>query len=113
MQYSASKFRMEVAGTEVCKFHFHTIQVGALVLQVLRRIPPPPDYGALERFAIPGEIELPFDVATVIFPPAGKCDWPPTKILDWEALYALSTRNVQLPTGWHLLTDPTAPPPRR
>jgi hypothetical protein len=40
MQYAASKVRMEVKGEDVGKYHFHTIQVGALVLQVLRRVPP-------------------------------------------------------------------------
>jgi len=113
MQYSASQFRMEVGGVEICKFHFHTIQVGALVLQVLRRLPPPSNYGSLERFAIPREIEVPFDVAAVIFPPTGKCKWPPAKVLGWEGLFALSTRNAQLPTGWHVLTDPTVPPSRK
>ena len=55
--------------------------------------------GRLSASLYPEKLNSQFDVATVIFPPAGKCDWPPTKILDWEALYALSTRNVRLPDG--------------
>jgi len=102
MHYSAAKVRMQIDGQDFCKFHFHTVQVGSVVFQIVRPIPPPTDYGALERLAIPRQIELPFELATYIFPPVGKCPWPPEAVLDWGAMENFSTRSVDMPDDWHI-----------
>ncbi len=102
LHYSAAKAAMYVNRNPVCKFHFHNVQIGALVFQVVRRIPPPADYGALRRFPVPREIELPFDVASYIFPPSDRCEWPPKKPLDWQGLEGIGTRNIDMPEDWHL-----------
>ncbi len=103
MHYNAARVRMTVNGNETFQFHFHTVQVGCVVVQIMRREPPPTDYGALHRLVVPTQIELPFDIATCIFPPTPKCPWPPPKVLGWDALERFSTRNVPTPDEWQLL----------
>jgi hypothetical protein len=108
MHYSAAKARMLVGTAEAARFHVHTIQVGPLVLQVVRRVPPLPNFGTLESSSLPSEIEADWEVATTIFPPKAKCVWPPPRVLDWDGLMRLSKRGVEIPPEWEL-PSPGAP----
>lgn len=111
MHYACAKVRLLVGNDEALRFHFHTVQVGPLVTLILRRDPPPDNYGSLERFAVPHEIELPYDVASLIFPPAfARSPWPPSRILDWAAVGEITKRGIDMPEEW-TPPDPTAPRP--
>jgi len=69
----------------------HTIQIGAMVLQVRGTdVGPATDDRALERLTVPRYREIP------IFPPVEQCDWPPAA-LDEDVLirYAAGARRRQ------------------
>jgi hypothetical protein len=100
MHYACAKVMMTVGCEQLMKLHFHTVQVGALVFNILRRDPPPANYGTLERVAVPREVELPFEVATTIFPPRGTCTWPRARVFDWAELTALTRRGLDMPIEW-------------
>ena len=109
MSYACAKVMMTVGEESIMKLHFHTVQVGALVFSILRRDPPPSNYGSLERIAVPREVELPFDVATKIFPPRGACQWPPARVLEWAPLVEMTKRGLDMPIEW-APPDPLAGP---
>ena len=92
---------MELNGSPFCDYHFYTLYIGTLVLQVLRLNPPPADFGSLKRMDLPQEIEVPFEVARVIFPPGKECDWPPEKSLDWNGVVEFTHRGLPMPGDWY------------
>jgi len=114
MGYWGAKVHLILGDSPFRDFHFHTIHVGPLVMQVLRMEPPPAGYGALEPLAVPREFELPFEMATVVFVPTGNCPWPPRRVLDWDGLVALTRRGIDMPQAWappgpHWMADDEAP----
>ena len=87
-------------GGELFQMHFYTLQVGTLVLQIVRRIPPVPNYGTLERVRTPREIDLTPGLAIPIFPPLGVVRWPGSVTLDWEGFVHFCRRGIEMPSGW-------------
>jgi hypothetical protein len=108
MGFSAARVQMEINGAPFIKYHFYTLYLGTLVLQVLRPDPPPPNYGTLERMTVPTEIALSPDEAIVIFPPSGRRHWPPRTILDWDGVVTFTHRGLPMPDEWR----PQFPNPR-
>jgi len=100
MGYWCAKVHLMLGTNPFRDFHFHTVQVGPLIVQILRMEPPPDDYGVMERIAIPSEVEVPFDFAPPIFLPTGNCTWPPAKVLDWDGLVNFTHRGLEMPSGW-------------
>jgi hypothetical protein len=73
-----------LAGVEV---NFYTLQVGALVLQLIRGNPPPPVAGMWSQHAPERDLELP------IFPPlASGVYWPTKAVLDERSFLAYTRR---------------------
>lgn len=66
--------------------NLYTLQIGTLVIQVLRPDPPPPTYSSLHALPSPGD----FDIQ--IFPPVNEFFWPPKRSLSPESLGAYSAR---------------------
>ena len=114
VSYACAKVGAVVGDDIRMRFHFHTVQAGALVLNILRRDPPPANYGSLERFAVPQELDVPFGVVRAIFPPVTKtATWPPGELLDWDGFMKLSLRGMEIPDEWKIPEEfmPTQEPP--
>jgi hypothetical protein len=76
LRFSCVRAQLEHSGVVSVQVHFYTLQIGALVLQVIRPEPPPPNYGALKQLAVPYDIEAP------VFPPVDGFFWPPKTSLN-------------------------------
>lgn len=100
MGFSCARVHLQVNESPFRDYHFYTVFFGTLVIQVLRPDPPPADYGTLERMAVPREIEVPPDVARVIFPPTTTCRWPPEKVFDWDGVVEFTHRGLPMPEEW-------------
>jgi hypothetical protein len=95
------------------KFHFHTVQAGALVFSILRRNPPPANYGSLESRAVPKELDVPPSVINAIFPPRYPLrDWVPQNVLDWDGVMNMALRGLDIPDEWRIPDEfmPIQPP---
>jgi hypothetical protein len=78
--------------------YVHTIQIGAMVLQVRdTHVLPATDDRALERLAATRYTEIP------IFPPVEQRDWPPASILDEDVLIRYAAGGAE---------PPDLPPPK-
>ena len=102
MGFSCARVRLLIGDSPFSDYHFYTVYMGALVLQVLRPDPAPADYGTLERMNIPREVVAPPDLAVVIFPPSNRVAWPPRQVLDWDALMTFTHRGIEMPEDWAL-----------
>jgi hypothetical protein len=91
---AASSYVTTYDDGHLCDLHTYTIQVGGLVLQVNRTLPPVPLFKGLEQVAVPTDREIP------LFPPVKQLHWPPKDILDWDGLVEYTTRGISLPSGW-------------
>jgi hypothetical protein len=100
MGYWGAKVHLVLGDTPFRDYHFHTVHVGPLVLQVTRLEPPPDNYGTLEPITLPGEVALPFDIAATIFPPKGRRPWPPARVLKWHELVTMTHRGLDMPERW-------------
>jgi hypothetical protein len=87
------------------RIFFHTIQVGTLVFQVVRRVPPQANYGTLERIAIPRQLELQHGLAVPIFPPTLSATWPGDGTLSWQGVIDFAHRGQDVPDGWVIPFD--------
>ena len=110
MHYAGAKIGLDVGDEGRMKLHFHTVQAGTLVLQIIRRDPPPTNYGSLGRTALPRELELPFDTTSTVFPTSDRSSWPPSRTLDWDGVLKLERRGVEMPEEWGI-PEPTPPKP--
>jgi hypothetical protein len=84
---------------------FHTLQLGSLVFQVVRRGPPPTNYGTLERTAIPRQLELEPGLAVLIFPPTVSATWPGAGTLNWPGVMDFAHRGQDVMDGWVIPFD--------
>jgi hypothetical protein len=70
-RYACVRVQVNRDGEHFFQLHLYTLQINTLVLQVMRPHPPPPNYGALKRWAVPEDKEVP------LFPPVNEFYWPP------------------------------------
>ena len=79
--------RVGVSKGQVWEFdlHFHTLQIGTVVLQVVRQDPPPADFGALQGLSLPIELQPEVGSLVRVWPPVDRCAWPPRIVLNWDA----------------------------
>jgi len=93
----ATRFFRVVLGTSldnapVADVYINTIQIGHLILQVRGTHSfPATDNRALERIAVPNEVEIP------LWPPVERCEWPPLNILNEAALQLYATGGNEPP----------------
>ncbi len=109
VQYRCVRIRTLLGQRPVFDLHVYTIQVGTLVLQIVRHDPPPTNYGSLEGIQLPDSLQLPPGIATQIFPPAPRRRWPPPQRLDWDKLNEISRRGLDMPMEWILPPSPPSP----
>jgi hypothetical protein len=102
MGFSCARVRLLIEDSPFSDYHFYTVYIGSLVLQIFRPDPPPADYGSLERMNIPHEVKASPDVAVVIFPPVPRASWPPRQVLDWDSLMTFTHRGIEMPEDWAL-----------
>jgi hypothetical protein len=105
MTYWTTHSRIERNGQFLCDLHLHTVQVGTLVLQVVRSTPTPPTFGAWQQRAEPrpGEVSL--------FPPVAEFSWPPQTSLDPGGFNRYARRGMEVPPDWQLPMTPTPDTP--
>ena len=103
VSYSCLSVAAEVRDEVRQKFHFHTIQAGALAMSILRRDPPTANYGSLESRAVPRELDVSFGNVRAIFPPVHNiAKWPPENVLDWDGFMSFSLRGQEIPADWEI-----------
>lgn len=102
VSYSCVSVGAEVGREQRLRFHFHTIQAGPLVVNIVRRDPPPADYGSLGSRATPQELGVDFQLVSAIFPSDKRAKWPPGQTLDWDGFMRLALRGLDLPENWQL-----------
>jgi len=80
LRYSCVRGQVQRNGAPFFDFHYYTLQIHVLVLQVIRTEPPPPNFGALKELAVPTDFEVP------LFPPIDGFFWPPKDSFNNETL---------------------------
>lgn len=108
VQARCARVAVSQAEIRVFDLHLHTLQVGTLVLQVIRQEPPPADFGRLEGLDLPPELQPEVGTVFRVWPATGRPSWPPPTVLDWERFNTLSQRGIAMPMEW---VPPPSPPP--
>jgi len=113
MGYWGAKVHLELGHTPFRDFHFHTVHVGPLVMDMFEDGAAAVELRHLESVDVPTEVDLPYESATKIFLPTGNCPWPPRRVLRWDELVALTRRGLGMPEestppGPHWTDEPGA-----
>src|SRR5665213_1603107 len=82
------------------RYQFSTLQVGHLVVQVVRDATPPEHIDSIKSVEVPRELDVPSGVTISIFPPLPSIEWPPTRVLKGEALVGFMRRGTAVPNNW-------------
>lgn len=96
MSYWVARAHIEGNGTPLGNIHVYTLQVGTLVLQVVRPEPPPENLSVLEKAAYPRRGE------SSLYPPVPKFSWPPEVTLNADTFVKYTSRGIDVPPEWQV-----------